>query len=116
MTAPTTTPLDVRALRRDPDALPAHLDDDVEWIEVDQRSQPREPLVLRGREAVLAMLAEVHSRGIVSRVTDGFAIADRAALTVTCTYPTGEQVFCNALIDVRDGKIVRFFGVQAWDA
>ncbi len=116
MTAPTTHLLDVRALRADPSALPAFLADDVEWIEVDQRSQPHDPAVLGGRDAVLAMLDDAHTRGIASRVTDGFAIGDRAALTVTCTYPAGEQVLCNALVDVRDGKIARWFGVQAWDA
>jgi ketosteroid isomerase-like protein len=115
MSATLTPPLDVATLRADPDALPAFLLDDVEWTEVDQRSQPHAPAVLRGRDAVLAMLGEAHARGIVSRVTDGFAAGDRAALTVTCSYPGGGQVLCNALVEVRDGKIARWVGVQAWD-
>ena len=61
-------------------------------------------------------IAAAHERGLVSRVTDGFAAGDRAALTVTCTYPTGEQVVCNVLADIRDGRIARWTGVQAWDA
>jgi ketosteroid isomerase-like protein len=117
MTAPTTTHmLDVDRLRRDPDSLGALLADDVEWIEVDQRTQPHAPAVLHGRDAVLAMLAEAHARGIVSRVSDGFAHSARAAITVSCAYPGGGgQVLCNALVDVREGKIARWFGVQAWD-
>ena len=118
MTAPTTPTLDVEALRTasEPiEALAAVLADDVEWIEIDQRSQPRAPAVLRGRQAVLTMLREVESRGIDSRVTDGFASGERAALTVTCTYPGGGLVVSNALVEVRDGNITRWYGVQAWD-
>jgi ketosteroid isomerase-like protein len=114
----TTVPFDVAALRRADDAiaaLDAALADDVEWIEIDQRTQPHAPSVTYGRAAVIAGIRAAHERGLVSRVTDGFATADRAALTVTCTYPTGEQVACNALADLRDGKIVRWVGVQAWD-
>ena len=117
-TITNTTPFDVAALRRAPDAiaaLDAALADDVEWIEIDQRTPPASPSVTLGRAAVIAGIRAAHERGIVSRITDGFATADRAALTVTCTYPTGEQVACNALADVRDGKIVRWVGVQAWD-
>jgi ketosteroid isomerase-like protein len=118
-TITNTPPLDVAALRRAPDpvaALDGVLADDVEWVEIDQRTPPASPSVTHGRAAVIAGIREAHARGLVSRITDGFAAAGRAAFTVTCTYPTGEQVACNALADVRDGKIVRWVGVQAWDA
>ncbi len=118
MTAPTAPTLDVEALRTAAaplDALATVLVDDVEWIEIDQRSQPHAPAVLRGRTAVLAMLRDAAARGIDSRVTDGFAAGDRAAMTVTCTTPGGERIVCNALVDVRDGTIARWFGVQVWD-
>jgi ketosteroid isomerase-like protein len=117
-TITNASPFDVAALRRAPDAiaaLDAALADDVEWIEIDRRTPPASPSVTRGRAAVIANIRAAHERGLVSRVTDGFATADRAALTVTCTYPTGEQVVCNVLADVRDGRIVRWAGVQAWD-
>jgi ketosteroid isomerase-like protein len=118
-TITSSTPFDVAALRRAPDpvaALEAALAEDVEWVEIDQRTQPRSPSVTRGRGAVMANIRAAHERGIVSQVTDGFAAGDRAALTVTCTYPTGEQVVCNVLADIRDGRIARWVGVQAWDA
>ena len=118
MTASTTPTLDVDALRAASDsiaALVAVLADDVEWIEVDQRTQPQAPSVIRGRDAVLATIRDAEARGIHSRVTDGFAAGDRAAMTVTCTYPGGGRVVSNGLADVRDGKITRWFGVQAWD-
>jgi len=117
-TITNASPFDVAALRRAPDpiaALAAALADDVEWIEIDRRTPPASPSVTHGRAAVIANIRAAHERGLVSRVTDGFATADRAALTVTCTYPTGEQVVCNVLADVRDGRIVRWAGVQAWD-
>ena len=109
---------DVAVLRRASDpvaALDSVLADDVEWVEIDQRTQPRSPSVTHGREAVIAGIRAAYARGLVSRVTDGFAAEDRAAMTVLCTYPTGEHVYCNALADISDGKIVRWVGVQAWD-
>jgi ketosteroid isomerase-like protein len=119
MTTITSTPFDVAALRRAPDpiaALEAALAEDVEWVEIDQRTPPRTPSVTHGRATVIANIRAAHERGMVSRVSDGFAAGDRAALTVTCTYPTGEQVVCNVLADLRDGRIARWVGVQAWDA
>ena len=119
MTAPTAPTLDVDALRSASDAisaLAAVLADDVEWIEVDQRTQPAAPSVIHGRDNVLAMVRDAAQRGIVSRVIDGFAAGDRAAMTVACAMPGGGQVLCNALLELRDGNIVRFFAVQAWDA
>jgi ketosteroid isomerase-like protein len=118
MSTSTVIPLDVESLIADSshEHLIAILADDVVWIEVDQRSQPHSPSIHRGREAVTAMLEDVHSRGIVSQVVDGIATGDRAALAVICTYPCGGgQVRSNALLHVRDGKIVRWDGVQAWD-
>ena len=113
----TATPFDVEALIADAslDNLTSRLADDVRWIEVDQRSQPHSPTVYRGKDEVVAMLEAAHARGIVSQVLDGFAAGDRAAVAIQCTYPTGGEVRCNALLHIRDGKIVRWDGVQAWD-
>jgi ketosteroid isomerase-like protein len=116
----TRTTLDLDAMRRavedgDIDAFGDMLADDVRWSEIDQRTPPAAPAVLHGREAVLAALRDGAARGITTRVGDGFASDGRAALRLVCTYPSGEQVVCNALLDVRDGRIARFDGVQAWD-
>ena len=85
------------------------------WLALHPGPQPRFELALRFWPEVLEMIADAESRGITSRVTDGFAAGDRAALTVTCSYAGGGQVLCNALLDLRDGNIVRWFSVQAWD-
>jgi ketosteroid isomerase-like protein len=113
----TATPFDVEALKADASTatLAAVLADDVVWTDVDQRSQPHAPAVYRGRRAVLAMIEAGAARGITSRVTDGFSAGDRAAVTVVCAYPGGGEVRCNALLELRDGRIARWSGVQAWD-
>ena len=62
------------------------------------------------------MLEDVHARGIVSEVVDGLSSGDRAAIAVICHYPGGAgHVRANALLHLRDGKIVRWDGVQARD-
>ena len=49
-------------------------------------------------------------------LTNQVPAGDRAAIAVQCTYPGGEShVRCNALLHIRDGKIVRWDAVQAWD-
>jgi ketosteroid isomerase-like protein len=113
----TASPFDVEALIADTSlsTFASLLADDIVWVEVDQRSQPNAPAIYRGRDEVLAMLEEGRERGIVSQVVDGLASGDRAAVAVLCTYPTGGEVRCNALLHLRDGKIVRWDGVQAWD-
>jgi ketosteroid isomerase-like protein len=112
---------DIHAVREhvaagDVAAFAAHLTDDVVWSVIDQRTPPAAPAVLQGRAAVLEVLRSVVDRGIVTHVTDGFTAADRGALELTCTYPTGEQVVEHALVEIRDGRIARWSGVQAWDA
>lgn len=95
--------------------LSEFLADDVEWSEVDQRTPPASPARHRGRERVLELFSEAERRGIRSSIDDGFVAGDRAAVTLRCTYPSGEAVLGNALCELRDGKIVRWSAVQAWD-
>ena len=114
----TVTPFDVESLIADSshEKLVSLLHDDVVWVDVDQRSQPHDPAIYRGRDAVVAMLEDVHARGIVSQVVDGLSSGERAAIAVICSYPgDAGQVRTNALLHIRDGKIARWDGVQAWD-
>ncbi|MEA2383694.1 MAG: hypothetical protein QOH72_3665 [Solirubrobacteraceae bacterium] len=111
---------DIHALREhvaagDVGAFGDMLAEDVQWRVVDQRTPPAAPAVVHGREAVLEFLRDVVGRGIVTHVTDGFTAGDRGALELTCTYPTGGQVVEHALIEIRDARITRWSGVQAWD-
>ena len=40
---------------------------------------------------------------------------DRFAFTLKCTYPTGGLVMVAGICDVREGRITRQLGVEAWD-
>lgn len=114
----TTQRFDVEDLIADSshEKLISLLHDDIMWIDVDQRSQPHDPAIYRGREAVVAMLEDVHARGIVTEVVDGLSAGDRAALGIICSYPgDAGQVRTNALLHLSEGKIIRWDGVQAWD-
>ena len=110
-----TLTLDVEALRTASDshaALAAVIADDIEWIDISpSRSRTR----FSGRTEVLSMLDGLQANGIVTTVHDGFVSGDRAALSVTCALAEG-VLFTNALLELRDGKISRWFGVEAFDA
>jgi len=89
--------------------------DDVEWVEIDQRTPPSSPALRHGREAVAELLHGVTERGIKTTVIDGLISGDRGAIAIRCEYPRGGVVRENALLELRDGKIARWEGVQAWD-
>ena len=63
---------------------------------------------------IAAHLRDACSRDMttVSRET---VEGDRVAYSVECRYADGAQVLCLALVELRDGRIVRELGVQAWD-
>ncbi len=61
------------------------------------------------------MLHGVTERGIKTTVIDGLLAGDRGAIAIRCEYAQGGLVRENALIQMRDGRIVRWEGVQAWD-
>ena len=81
--------------------------------------RPAHAAVRAGRpprpDAVIETIRDAESRGIETRIADGFVAGDRAAITVDCTYPTGEHVITNAICELRDGKIARWDAVSAWD-
>lgn len=91
------------------------LHEQVEWVEIDQRTPPSAPAVLHGRDAVAELLRVFTERGIKTTVIDGLIAGRRGAIAIRCEYPQGGLVRENALIELRDGKIARWEGVQAWD-
>jgi ketosteroid isomerase-like protein len=104
-----------RVAAGDTEGFGSMLAEDVAFSVIDQRTPPAAPAVLHGRDAVLEMVRGAVDRGIVTHVTDGFVAGDRGALQLTCTYPTGANVVEHALVEIRDGRIARWSGVQAWD-
>jgi ketosteroid isomerase-like protein len=96
--------------------LTEYLTDDVEFTQIDQRTPPASPAVHTGRDALIALAEDLERRGIRMQVDDGFISGDRGALRIVCTYPDGNQVVEHTLLTLRDGKVARWSGVQAWDA
>jgi ketosteroid isomerase-like protein len=92
-----------------------HVTDDVEFTEIDQRTPPAAPGAHRGRSAPVALAEDLERRGIQMEVADGFLAGDRGAVRMVCTYPDGRKVVEHTLLTLRDGKIARWDGVQAWD-
>jgi ketosteroid isomerase-like protein len=116
----TATTFDTQALRRgieerDAEALRACYAPDAEMTIVDRTSPPSRPRVLRGRTAIGEYLDETCGRDMTHRLERVVVSGDTAAFTQACQYPDGSRVLCLAMLDLRDGLIVRQTAVQAWD-
>ncbi len=114
-------PFAVDALRRgiedrDAEALLGLYADDAELVMVDADHGPSAPLVLRGREAIGAMLADVASRDMTHTLERVVVDDESLAYTEACRYADGMRVLCAAVAELADGKVVRQTCVQAWDA
>jgi hypothetical protein len=85
-------------------------------VEVQNRDHgPSDPLVLKGREAVRALLDDVASRKLEHRVLRAVADERTGALQVRCRYPEGAVVTCSTAFDIEDGQIVRETRLEIWD-
>jgi ketosteroid isomerase-like protein len=121
MTTIPSTSIDADAFRRafsdrDADALLALYADDASVELVDHLNQPSTPRRIRGREELGAHLRDVFAREMTHAVDIVAVAADALGYVVRCTYPDGTKVVCAATAELRDGRIVREVGVQAWDA
>jgi ketosteroid isomerase-like protein len=118
--SPTTAQFDAAAFRRaieerDGAAVRSFYADDAELVVVDREAQPSKPRVLRGSVAIGAYFDDVCGRDMTHKI-DRLVLGDGgAAYLETCAYPDGTKVRCAAVLDLRDGRIVRQSGVQAWD-
>jgi ketosteroid isomerase-like protein len=118
----TITPtFDAAALRRgiearDASALVDLYAEDAVIERVDARNPPSAPARLAGRDAIRGALEDVYARDMTHRVESVAVGADAVGYTVRCSYPDGTRVVCAAVAELRDGRIVREVGVQAWDS
>ena len=96
--------------------LTEYVSDDVEFTQIDQRTPPAAPALHTGRDALISLAEDLERRGVRMQVDDGFIAGGRGALRVVCTYPDGNQVVEHTLLTLRDGKVTRWSGVQAWDS
>jgi ketosteroid isomerase-like protein len=118
---PTQTRFDIDSLARalearDVEGQLAHFADDAELSCVDSEHPPASPRRARGREEIREHLADIAGREMSHRVTHAYSNGDGGGYRVACRYSTGEGVVCAALFELRDGKIARLEGVQAWDS
>jgi ketosteroid isomerase-like protein len=120
MTVETSRSLDLETLRRgykqwDVEALLALYADDVELVQIDRDNPPSSPRVRRGKEVLRGMFEHCAAAGVEATVENAVACEERAAATVTCSFPGGRRVVANAVFELRDGRIVREHDVQAGD-
>src|SRR3954447_12227715 len=118
-TIPTST-FDVAALRRafsdrDADALLALYADDASVELVDMQNTPSSPRRIIGRDALRGHFADVFSRDMTHELDLVAASQDALGYSVRCRYADGMRVLCSATAELRDGRIAREVGVQAWD-
>jgi hypothetical protein len=116
----TNTILDIDTLKRAVQhggaaGLADYITDDVEFVEIDQRTPPAAPARHSGRDALLTLAEDLERRGVTIRIDDGFIAGDRGALRVTCTDANGGQVVAHTLLELRGGKVASWSSVQAWD-
>jgi ketosteroid isomerase-like protein len=115
-----TSSFDSAALRRgleshDAATLLALYADDATIELVDAENPPSSPRRIEGRSAIAAHLEDACGRDVtheVDLVADG---PDAVGYIVNCRYPDGARVRCSAVAQLREGRIVREVGVQAWD-
>jgi ketosteroid isomerase-like protein len=120
MTVKTSTSFDLEAFRRgyedwDIEALLALYADEVELIQIDRDNPPSSPRVRHGKDVFKGMLEHCAAAGVKATVEHGVAGEDRAATTVICEFPGGRKVIANAILELRDGRIVRERDVLAGD-
>jgi len=118
---PTQTTFDIDSLARalearDVEGQLAHFADDAELTCVDSEHPPANPRRARGRDEIRDHLADIAGRDMTHRVTHAYSNGQGGGYSVACRYATGEGVACAALFELRDGKIARLDGVQAWDS
>ena len=120
MTVKTSTSFDLGEFKRgyeewDVGALLALYADDLELIQIDRDNPPSAPRVQHGKEVLKGMFEHCAATGVKATVENAVAGEDRAAATVTCEFPGGRKVVANAILELRDGRVVRERDVQAGD-
>ena len=101
--------------RNDAAAVAAFYAPDAEIEMIDKDHPPSAPQVLRGADAIRALYDDVCGRMLRHDFDHRLSEPGMAAFSETCVYPDGVRVSLAAVLDVRDGRITRQRGVQAWD-
>ena len=89
--------------------------DDVELIQIDKDHPPSSPRVSHGKETLRGIMTYGAQAGVTIAAESAVAGQERAAATFTCTFPDGRNVVANAILDLRDGRVVRHHEVAVGD-
>src|SRR5665213_3812141 len=81
---------------------------------VDQDNPPSKPREFKGKQAIASYFDDVCSRAMSHHIESSVTNGQTLAFTQACTYPDGTKVLCAAMLDIKDGKIVRQTAIQAW--
>jgi ketosteroid isomerase-like protein len=100
---------------RDAKALAGLYADDALLRIIDRENPPSKPRQLKGKAAIAAYFDDVCGRAMTHRIEAGVTDGKELAFTQACAYPDGTKVFCAAMLELKDGKIVRQTAVQVWD-
>jgi hypothetical protein len=100
---------------RDAKALASFYDDNAVLRIIDRDNAPSQPREIKGKVAIAAYYQDVCGRAMTHRIESGLTDGKQLAFTQVCAYPEGGKVFCAAMLELKDGKIVRQTAVQAWD-
>jgi ketosteroid isomerase-like protein len=82
---------------------------------IDRENPPSKPRELKGKAAIAAYYDDVCGRAMSHHIEAGVSNGKDLAFTQACTYPDGGKVFCAAMLELDDGKIIRQTAVQVWD-
>jgi ketosteroid isomerase-like protein len=120
MNTDTVTSFDLEAYTRgfetwDADTVLDLYADDIELIQIDRDNPPSSPKVSHGKDVLRGIIQYGAGAGVTFTADSGVANQQRAAATFTCTFPDGRSVVANAILDIRDGRIVRHHEVAVGD-
>jgi ketosteroid isomerase-like protein len=101
---------------RDAKTLAAFYADDALLRIIDHDNPPSKPWEIKGKQAIASYFDDVCSRAMSHHIESSVTNGQTLAFTQACTYPDGTKVWCAAMLDIKDGKIVRQTAIQAWDA
>jgi ketosteroid isomerase-like protein len=82
---------------------------------IDPSNPPSKPREIKGKTAITQYWDDVCGRTMTHKVEASVADGNRLAFTQACIYPEGGKVFCVAMLELKDGKIVQQPAVQVWD-
>jgi SnoaL-like domain len=101
--------------QRDPKKIASVYAENAVCTFVNRNNPPSRPLVVRGREALLALIADICGREMTHDFVRTVVGPGSLAYRVECRYPDGCNVVGLYMAIVEDGRIVSESSVDCWD-